>query len=184
MSESEAKPVYLTFSAHIDQFAVQRFFATIAGAMHDGFTEAHILMQTIGGNVADGVCLYNYFKSLPIEISIYNCGSISSAGVTAYLGGDNRFITPTGTFMIHRASAVFQGANSDAVQARIPSLIMDDERTEMILRECIELTDEQWSVHKAADLWLNANGALDAKIATEIGSFSIPYEAKLFNVLP
>jgi ATP-dependent protease ClpP protease subunit len=85
---AEKKSVYFIFSALIDQLAVQRFFALTACAMQDGIEEIHLLMQSVGGNVGDGVCLYNFFRALPIEVSIYNCGHISSAGVTAYLGGD------------------------------------------------------------------------------------------------
>jgi ATP-dependent Clp protease protease subunit len=181
---AEKKSVYFIFSALIDQLAVQRFFALTAGAMQDGIEEIHLLMQSVGGNVGDGVCLYNFFRALPIEVSIYNCGHISSAGVTAYLGGDRRYVTAQSTFMIHRATAVFQGANSDAVQARIPSLIMDDERTEAILKAHVELTPEQWEIHKSADLWVNSTQAVAAKLSSGVNEFDVPPGARLFNVFP
>jgi ATP-dependent Clp protease, protease subunit len=75
-------------------------------------------MQTTGGNVQDGVCLYNYFRTLPVDLSVYNVGSISSAGVIAYLGAKNRKAATLATFMIHRSHASFQGANVDTIQAR------------------------------------------------------------------
>lgn len=184
MSEEESKSVYLIFSALIDQLAVQRFFAITAGAMQEGVEHIHILMQSTGGNVGDGICLYNYFWSLPIAVATYNCGTLASAGVTAYLGGHTRFVTPTGTFMIHRSTAVFQGANSDAIQARIPSLIMDDERTEVVLKEHVTLTPEQWTIHKSADLWLDAKQAVSAGISTAEIEFNIPSGARVFNVFP
>lgn len=180
----EKKSVYLIFSALIDQLAVQRFFAISAGAMQEGVNDIHILLQSTGGNIADGVCLYNFFRALPVEISIYNCGTICSAGVTAYLGGDKRYVTPQSTFMIHRSTALFQGTNSDAIQARIPSLIMDDERTESILKTHITLTPEQWDIHRAADLWLDAEQAIFTNIALDYGAFDVPSGQRLFNVFP
>jgi ATP-dependent Clp protease protease subunit len=185
MSDAPKKTAYLVFSALIDQLAVQRFFAIFAQATQEGYNNLHLLMQTTGGNVSDGICLYNFFQSVSaIELSIYNSGNISSAGVTAYLGGDNRFVSSTGAFMIHRAAATFQGANSDEVQARIASLILDDERTESIIKKHITLTPEQWAVHKYADLWLNSDQAVAAKVADSINEFWVPTGERITNVFP
>jgi ATP-dependent Clp protease protease subunit len=185
VTEKPVKSVYLTFSAIIDQLAVQRFFGVLAGAIQEGYNDVHLLMQTAGGNIPDGICLYNFFQSLgPISLSIYNSGNVSSAGVIAYLGGDKRFVSRTGTFMIHRAHATFQGANSDAVQARMASLLLDDERNEFILREHIELTPNQWDTHKAFDLYLKADQAIAAKVAQEEKDFWVPDDGRLANVFP
>ena len=185
MSEEPKKSAYLVFSALIDQLAVQRFFAILAGATQEGYNDVHLLMQTVGGNIPDGICLYNFFQSLhPIELSIYNGGNVSSAGVIAYLGGDKRFVSTTGAFMIHRAVATFQGANSDEVQARVASLVIDDERTEAILNNHIALTPEQWAIHKSSDLWLDADQAIAAKVADEKADFWVPTGARIVNVFP
>lgn len=184
MENQKPKAAYLVFSAVIDQLAVQRFFALMAGATQEGYDEVHILMQSTGGNIPDGICLYNFFWSLPILIATYNCGSISSAGVTAYLGGHRRYVDPTGTFMIHRATAVFQGANSNAIQSRIPSLIMDDNRTEAILKDHVQLTPEQWAIHKTSDLWLDAKQAVTTALALEEKEFHVPPGEKVINVFP
>jgi ATP-dependent Clp protease, protease subunit len=185
MSEEPKKSVYLVFSALIDQLAVQRFFGYMAGAIQEGYNDLHLLMQTTGGNVPDGICLYNFFQSLePIELSIYNGGNVSSAGVTAYLGGDKRFVSSTGAFMIHRAAATFQGANSDEIQARIASLVMDDGRTEAILNDHIELTPEQCAAYKSSGLWLDADQAITAKVAHAKADFWVPKGARIVNVFP
>lgn len=186
MSEEAAKKsIYLTFSALIDQLAVQRFFAALSGAIQEGYDDVHLLMQTVGGNVPDGICLYNFFQSLAgVNLTIYNAGNIASAGVTAYLGGDKRIVYSTGTFMIHRSHATFQGANSDDVQARIASLVMDDKRTEAILANHLNLTAAQAEIHRSHDLWLDADEAVTAGLAHEKGEFWVPKGARIHNVFP
>ena len=185
MNETAKKTAYLAFSAMLDQLAVQRFFALFAQATQEGYNDVHLLMQTIGGSVPDGVCLYNFFQSMEsIELSIYNGGNVSSAGVIAYLGGDKRYVSSTGAFMIHRSTATFQGANSDEVQARVASLVIDDERTETIIKNHITLTPEQWVVHKSSDLWLNSDQAIAAKVAESKCDFWVPTGARLTNVFP
>ena len=176
------KETFLLFAALIDQLAVQRIFAMTAVALQGGSQRIHLLMQTTGGNVADGICLYNYFKAFPGNLTAYNVGSISSAGVLAYLGARTRKTATLATFMIHRSSATFQGANADVIQARIPSLIMDDQRSEAILKEHVNLTEEQWTTHKASDLWLDAKQAVATGLATEIGDFAPPAGELVYNV--
>jgi ATP-dependent Clp protease protease subunit len=151
-------------------------------ALQSGAQRIHLLVQSVGGSIQDGVCLFNYFRALPIELVAYNVGSVSSAATIAYLGAHRRKVSAFGTFMIHRAHANLQGANADMVQARIPSLIMDDERTEAILRDCIQLSPEQWAVHQSSDLWLSAKEAVAAGLAHELGEFAPPKGTTIFNV--
>lgn len=183
-AESEPAPgAYLLFAGKIDQLAVQRIFATTTAAIQNGPRPVHLLIQSQGGHIADGVCLYNYLRTFPSPISVYNVGSISSAAVTAYLGAPRRVAAPLSTFMVHRSTANLRGANADVVQARVPSLIMDDKRTEDILREHVHLAAEKWAVHATADLWLAAEEAVETGLATEIGHFAPQPGASLVNVL-
>ena len=46
----------------------------------------HLLFQSNGGTVGDGLCLYNFFRSLPISLTFYNTGSVASVAAIAYLG--------------------------------------------------------------------------------------------------
>jgi ATP-dependent Clp protease protease subunit len=174
--------VFAIFAGFIDQAAVQRIFNAFSIAANNGVTHIHLLFQTAGGQVSDSVCLYNFFRTLPFDLTVYNVGSVVSGGVLVYLGAKHRKTSANATFMIHRSWATAQGATSDRLQALTNSLILDDERTELILREHVELSDEQWSTHKVADLWLSAREAVDASLADEIGDFAPPKGRSLFYV--
>jgi ATP-dependent protease ClpP protease subunit len=50
----------------------------------------HILFQSSGGTIVDSVFLYGFLKSCPVEITIYNCGSVQSGGAIAFLGAKRR----------------------------------------------------------------------------------------------
>jgi ATP-dependent Clp protease, protease subunit len=178
----QVSDVYLVFAAAIDQLAVQRIFAMTTTAIQTGAQRVHLLMQSGGGHVQDGVCLYNYFRAFPAELIVYNVGSISSAGVLAYLGAHHRKAAPLATFMVHRAHATFQGANADMVQARIQSMVMDDDRMEAILKAHLRLPDEKWLIHEHHDLWLTAEEAVQCGLATEIGDFAPPAGSVVYNV--
>lgn len=173
--------IYAVFAGVIDQAAVQRIFQGVAGAMGNGVDHIHLLFQSFGGAVGDGVCLYNFFRALPIDLTLYNVGSVSSAATTAYLGAKKRKTSAYATFMVHKVQAIPQSATTDRLQSLTQSVIADDERTEAILRQHLKLTEEQWAVHRNADLWLTAKEAVSCGLA-EIGDFSPPAQSRIFNV--
>ena len=174
--------VYAVLAAYIDQPAVQRIFQGVTGAMIAGVTHIHLLFQSFGGAVGDGVCLYNFFRSLPIRLTLYNAGSVASIGVIAYLGAKERKISTHATFMVHRTQASPQHATAERLQAIAHSLTLDDERTEAILRQHITMGDDKWAAHKVSDLWFSAQDAVDCKLATVVGEFAPPIGTKVFNV--
>jgi ATP-dependent protease ClpP protease subunit len=70
--------VYAVFSDNVNQATTQRIFANFVGAMEKQFKHVHLLFQSSGGFVGDGICLYNFFSSLPIDLTIYNAGAVQS----------------------------------------------------------------------------------------------------------
>jgi ATP-dependent Clp protease, protease subunit len=75
--------IYGLFAGVVDQLALQRIFNAFSIAVNNKVTHVHLLFQTAGGNVADSVCLYNFFRTLPIELTVYNVGAVQSGGVLA-----------------------------------------------------------------------------------------------------
>ncbi|MCK1467840.1 ATP-dependent Clp protease proteolytic subunit [Bradyrhizobium sp. CW10] len=175
--------VYGLFAGPIDQMAVARIANAAAISSSNGVTHVHLAFQSSGGTVADGVALYNLFRAFPVPLSVYNIGSIASAGVLAYLGARNRLASSLATFMIHRTTSPHMGTTSDRLQAMMQNVILDDARIEAIFRSAqLELTAEQRDTHKIADLWLSAEEAISATIATGIGEFGPPKGQHLFFV--
>ena len=142
----------------------------------------HMLFQTAGGFIGDGVCLYNFFRTLPVELTLYNVGSVCSAGVIAYLGAQKRKTSAHAAFMVHRTQSPAQPATAQRLQAIANSVAIDDDRTEAILRKHVTLSDDKWAVHGVADLWLSAADAVASGLATEIGEFAPPLGNQVFIV--
>ena len=76
--------VYAIFVDDINQGNTNRIAQGITGAMAAGNKHAHIMFQSWGGFVGDGVMLYNFFRSLSaLDLSLYNSGQVASAAVIA-----------------------------------------------------------------------------------------------------
>ena len=178
------KDVYGFFVGNIDQQAVQRVANGLMLATNNGVERVHMLFQSSGGIIGDGICMYNIFRSVPVDVILYNVGTVASIGVLAYLGADQRKSTANATFMIHRTTFSPIGATADRLQAAANTALLDDQRTEKILHDCVNLPQDKWDVHKVADLWLSADDASKAGIVTDIAEFSPPLGSQLFYLGP
>jgi len=186
MSEEQSqqeKQAWFTLSGDVNSDMVHRVFEAVANMTEDGIDTAHVLLQSNGGYVSDGLCLYNFLASSPIKFVMYNGGAVASIAVVLFLAGARRHASETARFMIHKSHATASpGSRPDALNIIVEGLRADDARTESILRKEIELSPEQWSVHQYGDLHLTARDAKNAKMIHEVADFRPPKGAMLRNI--
>jgi ATP-dependent Clp protease protease subunit len=186
MSEEQAihpKEAWFTLSGDVNSDMVHRVFDAVSGMTEEAIDTAHVLVQSNGGYVSDGLCLYNFLARAPIEFVMYNGGAVASIAVILFLSGTRRYASETARFMVHKSHATASpGARPDALNIIVEGLRADDARTEAILRKHIELSPEQWAVHQYSDLHLNARDARISGMITDIADFAPPKGAHLRNI--
>lgn len=175
--------VYAIFCGDIAQVTAQKVVQGLTVAMGGKVKHVHLLFQSAGGYVGDGVFLYNLFRSIPIELTLYNVGQISSAGVVAYLGAKSRKTAKSATFMFHRSTNSPQFATATKLNHVAQSLVLDDQRTEAIVRQHVKLPDDLWQAIAHHDLYISGEEAVTFGVATEIGEFSPPSGTQVYNIL-
>lgn len=180
----ETKPtdVYAVFAGAIDQDASQRISRAIAVATQEGVKTLHILLQSTGGFIGDGIFLYNFFRSSPINIALYNAGSVQSVATIAFLGAKIRKANAHATFMLHRAYVSPQGATTDRLKAAVESLLLDEQRMEDILSIHTKIPADKIGIHKHSDIWFTAKEAVEYGFATEVGDFAPPVGAQIYSL--
>ena len=181
--EEKETEAWFTLSGDVNSDMVHRVFEAIADMTEDGVERAHILLQSNGGYVSDGLCLYNYMSNAPIEFWMYNGGAVASIACTVYLAGTRRFCSSTARFMVHKSHATASpGSRPDTLNIIVEGLRADDARTETILREKIQLTQAQWDIHMYSDLHLNSTDAKTAGMVEEIRDFAPPKGKRVRNI--
>lgn len=95
------KPLYVSFLAEVNPTTSEALIGTIGGQLQAGFTELHLMLSTPGGNVREGIALYNMLMGLPLKVITYNVGSVNSIGNVIYLAGSERYANRTSSFMFH-----------------------------------------------------------------------------------
>ncbi len=174
---------WFTLSGDVNSDMVRRVFDAVADMTEDRITTAHILIQSNGGYVSDGICLYNYLSKLPIRICTYNAGAVASIAVILFLAGEERYASDTARFMVHKSHASApHGARPDALRIIVEGLQADDARTEQILREHVQLSPEHWRIHEYSDLHLTASEGLKVGMIEEVKDFVPPRGQRVANI--
>lgn len=181
MNEHE---VYFSFVGIIDQQSCGRIIHNLSVATQDKKLKSiHLMFQSTGGAVGDAICLYNYLQCMPLDVVIYNTGTLSSAAVLVYLGAKIRVVQAGANFMVHRTHASPQFATASKLQMLTKSLTADDARSEDILRRHIRLTRKMLTIHRNHDLWFTTDEAITYGIADKIGSFQPPVGQNVYSLI-
>jgi ATP-dependent protease ClpP protease subunit len=175
--------VFASFAGVIDAQSIGRIFQNCAGATQGGAKTIHLLFQSTGGIISDGISLYNFFRSLPLEVHLYNTGGVHSIAVLAYLGAAHRHVSEHANFMIHKSHFGAQaGVNAAKLGSLAESLLAEDARTEAIVKQRTNIPADKWSLHALQEVTFNAQEAVQFGIADDIREFQVPSGHQLFNI--
>jgi ATP-dependent Clp protease, protease subunit len=177
------KAAFATFSGPIDQNSLTRVFNSFNAATQQSYSEIHLLFQSRGGDVGDGICLFNYFDKFPLRLYMYNMGAVASIAVLAFLGGRVRFTNEHATFAIHKSRFPAE-APTDAKghRALANQAMLEDHRVEAILKAKTQIPAKHWKQHALHDVVFDAQQSVQFGIAKAIGDFQPPVGTQVFNI--
>jgi len=78
--------VYISFNAKINLFNTQNLLAVTFDQIQKGATHIYYLFASPGGEVAQGLAVYNILKGLPVKTTMHNVGNVDSIGNAIFLG--------------------------------------------------------------------------------------------------
>jgi ATP-dependent protease ClpP protease subunit len=186
MPDETKKPsdeLWAIYCGDINAANVSKLVGGLTTVGNKGTKRVHILFQSWGGFVGDGVFLYNALKKLSVEIVLYNAGQVASAATLAYLGAHSRKTTANAIFMIHKSTYNPNAAGVDKLKAVADNLAIDDIRVEEILRSHLRLPEELWTQFRFHDVYLTGTDAVAYGMAEEVGEFSPPAGTMVLNAL-
>ena len=93
--------VYLVFTAEIVPRTVEAVIQALSNLAQQGVQEVYLAFSTPGGNVAQGITLYNFLRGVPFNLIIHNIGNVDSIGNAIFLAADTRYACANSTFMFH-----------------------------------------------------------------------------------
>jgi len=91
--------LFMSFSAEVNQNTSESLMVTFSQHYNKGVTDFYLLLSSPGGNVNNGITIYNFLKSLPINLTTHNIGVVDSIANVIFLAGDNRYAVPHSSFL-------------------------------------------------------------------------------------
>ena len=137
--------VVLTFVGPINYPATKILRNACYQAVGTGTKNLTLLISSPGGASVEGFALYHFLRSLPVELTTHNIGSIESMANIVFIAGKNRFACPNTRFMLHEftwISTQQETLNRDQMEQRVQSLDADARQFKEIFKLHTSLTDE------------------------------------------
>lgn len=155
-----------------DETINQKFIESVLSKMQGDIL---IKLNSPGGDVFEGIAIYNYLKSLDNHITIEVTALAASAASIICMGA-NKVVMDTGSnFMIHEASTIAWGNKSD-IQKTLNALNTIDTSLVDIYVERTGKTDEEITNWLNGETWFTANEAVENGFADEIGNVAVKEE--------
>jgi ATP-dependent Clp protease protease subunit len=138
--------VYILFAAEITPNTQETLTSALGTCVNAGAAEIYLAVSTPGGNVGNGIALYNFMRSLPIKITTHNTGNVNSIGNVIFLAGQERYAVPYSTFMFHGVG--FDVQRGDRFEERnlregLQGILADQNRIGSIIEERTNLNSRQ-----------------------------------------
>ena len=127
-----------------------------------------VRVNSPGGDVFDGVAIYNTLLQHDGEVEVVVEGVAASAASFIALAGDRLVMMRSATMMIHDASTIVWGNAADLVEV---AAVLDQVSTtiaDMYTRRAGGTVDE-WRARMRAETWFTAAQAVDIGLADEVG---------------
>ena len=156
----------------------------LADLTNKGEKEIYILLSSPGGQVNDGVTLYNYIKSLPAKIIIHNIGIVDSVSNVVFLAGAERYAVPHSSFLFHGVGFTISERTrfeEKQLNEKITIIERDQKILSQIIAERTKLTEEE-----TRKMFLEAQTKTPEEAKTngiihEIREAKIPHGAKVVS---
>lgn len=141
--------------------------ALVQDALKDITEDVVIRLNSNGGDVFQGIEIYNYLKNHPSNITVEVTGVAASAATFIVAGADKAIMNTGTSFMIHEASS-FAWGNKAELKKVLNALETIDDSIIAIYTEKTGQTTEQLNEWMEGEKWFTAEEAVKYGFADEV----------------
>jgi len=185
MENNILKPLFISFSAEVNQNTAENLMGIFAQRLNQGIKDFYLLLSSPGGSVMNGITIYNFLKSLPINLTTHNIGIVDSIANVIFLAGKTRYAVKNSSFLFH-------GVGFDINQARFEEKNIK-EKLKMIQRDQKLIADiiaeqSQYTQQEIEKMFLEADTrtpeqAKEKGLINDIREVNIPEGAEVVQFI-
>lgn len=130
-----------------------------------GVSQINVYINSYGGEVAEGLAIYNALKRHPAKVTTFCDGFACSIASVIFMAGDERIMCNPSFLMIHDAWSCVAG-NADEMRKQADDLDkITTASVEAYMAHC-NLTEEELRAKMKAESWLTHTEAVEMGFAT------------------
>lgn len=180
-----AKTAQILIEGIIDSYSYTASIAGVRDALswQGQFDEIEVTINSCGGDIAEGLGIYDQLRSYEVPIKTIVIGQCCSAATIVFLAGKTRLIYENVVaFMVHQASAEIIGA-ATADEMRLVANLVDgyNDRMSKIYMEATGKDAETVAEWISKDTYMTALDAVTNGFATAIAK---PVQARFYARVP
>ena len=182
--QSDPPPrVYVLFTAEITPGTIETLIQALSNLAKQNVQEVYIAFSTPGGNVANGITLYNFLRGVPFQLIVHNIGNVDSIGNAVFLAADTRYACPHSTFMFHGVGFDQQAGRYEEKKLRemLDGISSDQKRIGSIIASRTDIPQDEAEGFFREAQTKTAEFARDRGIVDEIREFHLPAGAPVFS---
>jgi len=185
MGSASRKTVYVNFFDAINDVKVKAIMAALSELINQQKPdEIYCLFSSPGGGVEAGITLYNFLRSLPVEIVMHNTGMIDSIANVIFLSANTRFTSVHSSFLFHGVNWNFAGntaMNKGQLAETLSSLDASESKICGVITERTKLTTQEVHALFSQGESKDPAFALSKGIVNEIKDPSIPKDVTILS---
>ncbi|MGD0201097.1 MAG: ATP-dependent Clp protease proteolytic subunit [Bryobacteraceae bacterium] len=185
LQQNPPHTIYINFSAEIIPGTTETLIATVANASNQGVKTVYLMLSTPGGQVMNGLNLYNVLRGLPVELITHNVGNVDSIGNMVFMAGAKRYACRASTFMFHGVAAHLQATvasntgpltvlGEKELRERLGAVQADQNRIGAIIKDRTRLDETAIETLFLEAQTKDANWALSCGVIDEIREIQVP----------
>lgn len=129
--------------------------------------EIVVHINSYGGEVKEGIAIYNALKDSPAKVTTIAEGFACSIASVIFCAGDDRIVSDLSMLMIHNAWTIAVGDADELTQAA-EGVRKISETTKQAYRSVCNLSDDDLKAMLDAETWLTPEESLECGFATAI----------------
>ena len=149
------------FESDASSFSLSKELANLEGK------PLNVHINSYGGEVKEGIAMYNLLKDYKGEVTTVCDGFACSAASMVFMAGTNRVMHSTSLLMIHNAWTITDG-NADQLRKTADDLEKMTEPSITAYVEASHLERDEIKAMMDAETWITAEEALEYGFATAI----------------
>ena len=177
--------IYIKFSSPINQQTSQNLMHFLSEQVNKGQGEFYFLISSSGGNVNDGIVLYNFMRALPAKVIMHNIGVIDSIANVVFLSAEERYCNPNSSFLFHGVGFDImrpQRLEEKELREKLAIIERDQKSIAGIISERTKLKDSEIMEMFFRAKTKTAEEAREAGIVKEVRLANIPEKSLIVSL--